>query len=128
MISPVRCPACGNENPPEYPPEQFSFCMECGAQLGTFRPQAAPDPYGRNPGDQYGGQQGGQPPSPYGQQQAPNPYGGQQGGYGGPPADPYAGQGGQGSPYGGQQGGYGGQPAGPPPSPYGQPPAGPHGA
>ena len=120
MVSPIRCPACGNENPPEYPPEQFSFCMECGAQLGGFRPQGQPDPYGRNPNDPYGGQQsgpsggpygqqGGPPPGPYGQQ-APNPYGGQQAGYGGAPADPYGGQ-----------GGYGGQQSGPPPAPFGQP-------
>lgn len=112
MMSPLRCPACGNENPPEYPPEQFAFCMECGAQLGTFRPQAPPDPYGRNPNDPYGGQQGGPPPGQYGQQ-PPAPYGQQPANpYGGGPADPYAGQG---NPYGGQQGGpppHGGQ-AGP---------------
>lgn len=127
MISPVRCPACGNVNPPEYPPEQFSFCMECGAQLGAFRPPAAPDPYGQPPQHPYGGPQGGPPPGQYGQQPQ-QPYGGPQGGYGGPPIDPYAGQSGQPGGYGGQQGGYGGQPAGPPPGPYGQQPHGPYGA
>jgi len=80
----VRCPACGNENPPEYPPDEYPFCIECGAQLGTFRPppasrEPAPDPYGRGPAGPYGGR-----PDPY-QQQAPppDPYGGQR-------QDPYA--------------------------------------
>jgi hypothetical protein len=132
MVSPIRCPACGNENPPEYPPEQFAFCMECGAQLGAFRPQGQQDPYGHNPNDQYGGQHGGghpggppgPPPGQYGQQ-SPGPYGGgQQGGYGGGPADPYGGQGG----YGNQQHG-GPHQGGPPPqggpgAPYGAPQGG----
>ncbi len=115
----VRCPACGNENPPEYPPEEYPFCIECGAQLGSYRPQQPPqDPYGQQ--DQYRQQQGGQPPfgqPPYGQPQqrpdpyaqpdpyapqppyrpdpyaqppVPQPYGGQPP-YGQPPVDPYAG-------------------------------------
>lgn len=92
----VRCPACGNENPPEYPPEEYPFCIECGAQLGTFRPgapggtpaggyhdpygQGQPDPYGRPaPANPYGGvpanPYGGGPAGPY-QQPQPDPYGG----------------------------------------------------
>jgi hypothetical protein len=80
----VRCPACGNENPPEYPPDEYPFCIECGAQLGPFRPPVvqrdlAPDPYGRGAVDPYGGGQH----VPY--RQAPvDPYGG-----GG--VDPYGG-------------------------------------
>jgi pSer/pThr/pTyr-binding forkhead associated (FHA) protein len=79
----VRCPACGNENPPEYPPEEYPFCIECGAQLGTFRPPPAgrdqsPDPYGRGQAGQYGGAG----PDQY-RQPRPDPYdGGRQ--------DPYA--------------------------------------
>ena len=111
--------------------------MECGAQLGPYRPQAPPDPYGRNPNDPYGGQQGGPPPGPYGQQPPPGPYGQQPPNPYGGPVDPYGSQG-QGNPYGGQQGGpppiggqgspYGGYGGGqqgygaPEPAPY-QPPA-----
>src|SRR3954469_6871426 len=70
----VRCPACGNENPPEYPPDEYPFCIECGAQLGTFRPAQPPpassvDPYARGPAGPY---VGGPPPDPY--QPQPDPY------------------------------------------------------
>ena len=73
----VRCPACGNENPPEYPPDEYPFCIECGAQLGTFRPPPQPprndvhDPYAPRPPGPYGGG----PPDPYQQQAPPDPYG-----------------------------------------------------
>ncbi|MCC7372117.1 MAG: FHA domain-containing protein [Chloroflexi bacterium] len=135
MMQPPRCPTCGNENPPEYPPEEYPFCIECGAQLGPFRPQAPQDPYNRPQLDQYGRPQPGGPPyDPYGQQQGP--YGGQQGGYGqgnpgygpGPGPTPYGGQdqqpygGGQQSPYGNPYGGGGQQQGGygpPGPAPYG---------
>lgn len=33
-----RCPACGNEIPPEYPPEEYPYCMFCSAPLGAPRP------------------------------------------------------------------------------------------
>jgi hypothetical protein len=101
----MRCPACGNENPPEYPPEEYPFCIECGAQLSAYRagPMPGPmdaDPYGRGPADPYGnGRQ-----VPYQQQAAP-PHQGQQA--------PYQGQGGQYPPQ---------------PAPYQNPPADPYGA
>jgi hypothetical protein len=106
----VRCPACGNENPPEYPPEEYPFCIECGAQLGSFRPPqpppdpyASPDPYRQQPG---GPPPYGQPPrlDPYGQ---PDPYGQQQPYRPDPYAPPHGGQ-----PYGGGQPYAGGQPHG----------------
>lgn len=70
----VRCPACGNENPPEYPPDEYPFCIECGAQLGTFRPAQPPpasnaDPYIRGTA---GPSAVGPPPGPY--QPRPDPY------------------------------------------------------
>ena len=57
----MRCNVCGNENPPEFPPTEWPFCMQCGAQLPTGRPafEPEPDPYP----DPY--------PKPYPQ---PNPY------------------------------------------------------
>jgi len=53
----VRCSVCGNENPPEFPPEEWPYCMQCGAQLPTGRPPFDPQPY--------------PPPGPYSQ---PGPY------------------------------------------------------
>jgi hypothetical protein len=141
----MRCPACGNENPPEYPPDEYPFCIECGAQLGSFRAGPAPmepDPYGRGPVDPYGN--GRQPAYP--QPQMP-PYPGQPGAYQGtgspyqpspypgPQPDPYGGRPApyqpQSDPYaGGHPGQYGGAPPGayPPFQPeqhYGPTPAGP---
>jgi hypothetical protein len=83
----VRCPACGNENPPEYPPEEYPFCIECGAQLGTYRAGPMPadnyqqDPYGRGQPDPYGrpapaDPYGGARPAPYQQPPPPDPYAG----------------------------------------------------
>lgn len=101
----VRCPACGNENPPEYPPEEYPFCIECGAQLGSYRPGPQPaDPYGQPnplpPAGPYGQPQYGPPPrqDPYGR---PDPYG-QPDLYGqrGQQPDPYAAPAGP-PPYGG---------------------------
>ena len=68
----VRCPVCGNENPPEYPPEEYPFCMEDGSPLGPFRP---PAPYPQNQYPPQGYPQEPYPPSPY----PPSPY----------PPDPY---------------------------------------
>lgn len=79
----VRCPGCGNENPPEYPPDEYPFCIECGTQLGHFRP----------PHDQGGGhpQQGGYPQGGYPQQGGAPQGGYPQGGYpqGGHPPEQY---------------------------------------
>jgi hypothetical protein len=101
----VRCAACGNQNPPEFPPDEWPYCMECGAQLGAFRgPAPGPqgggpdqfrqDPYGQDPYRQDPYQQ-----NPYGQdpyrQEPPRQDSHQQNPYGQPPygqdqADPYA--------------------------------------
>lgn len=76
----MRCPACGNQNPPEFPPEEWPFCMECGAQLGPLRqpptenPNYSPDQYRQDPyqQDQY------RPdlyrPDPYAPNRADTPY------------------------------------------------------
>lgn len=128
MMQPPRCPTCGNENPPEYPPEEYPFCIECGAQLGSFRPPAAPDPYNRPQMDQYGRPQQGPPPfDPYGR--PPGPYGGAQGGgYNNPQGGGGFGQPPGPAPRGGQDPYYGGQQGQPQGNPYGNAsPPGPQG-
>ena len=91
----MRCAACGNQNPPEFPPEEWPYCMECGAQLGTFRPpsvdnsNAGPDlyrpaPYQQEPYRQEPYRQEPQRPDPY----RPDPYAHDP--YGQNQADPYA--------------------------------------
>ena len=53
----MRCPACNSQNPPEFPPEEWPYCMECGAQLPIGRGQPLGNPnYGTdayNSGDPY---------------------------------------------------------------------------
>jgi pSer/pThr/pTyr-binding forkhead associated (FHA) protein len=74
-MSTVRCSGCGSENPPEFPLEEWPFCMNCGAQLGALRfnpyPQEPPppDPYQRQnpyPPDPYAPAQPGYPPAQQG--------------------------------------------------------------
>jgi hypothetical protein len=71
----ARCPSCGNENPPEYPPEEYPFCIECGAQVGTFGPAAQRedlrDPY--RPDLYQQGQYAPDPFDPYGPHRAETP-------------------------------------------------------